>query len=194
MYLYGWIPSLAVHLKPTQHCLLIGYTPTENKKLKKEKETSRRVCVCVCVCVYLCHPELYPYHTDILCLHTKDQRIFSTSTKKYVFSLSFLERDRPLSLAFVFLLFNRDIRKGNILLSSFFSNTSASVMIKENWYSASMWGHRLGGQDWCSVEGVCPRGKEQPWLDGHPKVDSALLDFLNFPREARSLEICVWIS
>ena len=122
MYLYGWIPSLTVHLKPTQYCLLISYTPTENKKLKKDKETSRHVCVCVCVCVYLCHPELYPFHTDIFCLHIKDERIFSTSTKKYVFSLSFLERDRPLSLAFVFLLFNRDIRKGNILLSSFFSD------------------------------------------------------------------------
>ena len=78
--------------------------------------------MCVCVCVYLCHPELYLFHTDILCLHIKEERIFSTSTKKYVFSLSFLERDRPLSLAFVFLLFNRDIRKGNILLSSFLSD------------------------------------------------------------------------
>ena len=30
-----WLSPFTVHLKLSQHCLLIGYTPVQNKKLKK---------------------------------------------------------------------------------------------------------------------------------------------------------------
>ena len=30
-----WLSPFAIHLKLSQHCLLIGYTPIQNKKLKK---------------------------------------------------------------------------------------------------------------------------------------------------------------
>ena len=34
IHVYGWLRPFAVHLTQTQHCLLIGYTPIQNKKLK----------------------------------------------------------------------------------------------------------------------------------------------------------------
>ena len=30
-----WLSPFSIHLKLSQHCLLIGYTPIQNKKLKK---------------------------------------------------------------------------------------------------------------------------------------------------------------
>ena len=33
---YVWLSSFAVHLKSPQHCLLIGYTSIQDKKLKKK--------------------------------------------------------------------------------------------------------------------------------------------------------------
>ena len=35
MYTYGWVPSLFTW-KLSQHCLLIGYTPIQNKKFRKK--------------------------------------------------------------------------------------------------------------------------------------------------------------
>ena len=35
IHVYVWLSPFAVHLKLSQHCLLIGYTPVQNKKLKK---------------------------------------------------------------------------------------------------------------------------------------------------------------
>ena len=53
-----WLSPFAVHLKLSQHCLLIGYNVVQNKKvfLKKNpiipsKLISVPLCVCVCVCV-----------------------------------------------------------------------------------------------------------------------------------------------
>ena len=37
-HVYVWLSPFAVHLKPLQHCLLIGYTPIPNKKLKKKTQ------------------------------------------------------------------------------------------------------------------------------------------------------------
>ena len=36
IHVYGWLRPFAVHLTQTQHCLLIGYTPIQNKKLKQK--------------------------------------------------------------------------------------------------------------------------------------------------------------
>ena len=35
------VSLFAVHLKPLQHCLLISYTPVQNKKFKKQKQTKK---------------------------------------------------------------------------------------------------------------------------------------------------------
>ena len=32
-YVYVWLSPFAVHLKPSQHCLLIGYTPVQSKNI-----------------------------------------------------------------------------------------------------------------------------------------------------------------
>ena len=37
IHVYVWLSSFTVHLKPSQHCLSIGYTPMQNKKVKKKK-------------------------------------------------------------------------------------------------------------------------------------------------------------
>ena len=34
-HVYVWMSPFAAHLKLSQHCLLIGYTPIQNKKFKK---------------------------------------------------------------------------------------------------------------------------------------------------------------
>ena len=33
IYIYIWLSPFAVHVKLSQHCLLIGYAPVQNKKL-----------------------------------------------------------------------------------------------------------------------------------------------------------------
>ena len=35
IHVHVWLSSFAAHLKLSQYCLLIGYTPIQNKKLKK---------------------------------------------------------------------------------------------------------------------------------------------------------------
>ena len=35
IHVYVWVNPFAVHLKVSQHCLLIGYISIQNKKLKK---------------------------------------------------------------------------------------------------------------------------------------------------------------
>ena len=37
------LSPFAVHLKLSQHCLLIGYTPIQNKKFKKKKKPASSV-------------------------------------------------------------------------------------------------------------------------------------------------------
>ena len=37
-----WLSPFTVHLKPSQYCLLISYTPIQNKKLKRIALTSLR--------------------------------------------------------------------------------------------------------------------------------------------------------
>ena len=37
MHAYVWLSPSAVHLKLSQHCLLIGFTPVQNKKFKKRE-------------------------------------------------------------------------------------------------------------------------------------------------------------
>ena len=39
-----WLSLFAVHLKPSQHCLSIGYIPIQNKKLKKKEIGSKSPC------------------------------------------------------------------------------------------------------------------------------------------------------
>ena len=34
IHVYAWLSPFTVHLNLLQHCLLIGYTPVQNKKLK----------------------------------------------------------------------------------------------------------------------------------------------------------------
>ena len=36
IHVYVWLGPFSIHLKPSQHCLLIGYTATQNKKLKNK--------------------------------------------------------------------------------------------------------------------------------------------------------------
>ena len=36
VHVYVWLGSFAVHLKLSQHCMLVGYTPVQNKKFKKK--------------------------------------------------------------------------------------------------------------------------------------------------------------
>ena len=38
MHVYVWLNPSAVHLKVSQHCLLISHTSIQNKKLKKKKK------------------------------------------------------------------------------------------------------------------------------------------------------------
>ena len=38
VYAYVFLNPFPVHLKLSQHCLLIGYTPVQNKKLKKQRQ------------------------------------------------------------------------------------------------------------------------------------------------------------
>ena len=35
---YIWMQPVSIHLKPSQHCLLINYIPEQNKKLKCKKK------------------------------------------------------------------------------------------------------------------------------------------------------------
>ena len=37
VHIYVWLSPFAMHLNLSQHCLLISYTPMQNKKLKKKK-------------------------------------------------------------------------------------------------------------------------------------------------------------
>ena len=41
IHVYVWLSPFTVHLKPSQHCSLTGYTPIQNKKLKKKKKRSQ---------------------------------------------------------------------------------------------------------------------------------------------------------
>ena len=34
IHIYVWLNPFSIHLKLSQHCLLIGYIPVQNKKLK----------------------------------------------------------------------------------------------------------------------------------------------------------------
>ena len=43
MYVYLWQSSFAAHLKLSELCLLIGYTPMQNKKLKKKERKNKRM-------------------------------------------------------------------------------------------------------------------------------------------------------
>ena len=38
IHVYVWLSSFTVHLRLSQHCLSIGYTPMQNKKLKIKNE------------------------------------------------------------------------------------------------------------------------------------------------------------
>ena len=38
--IHVWLCSFSVHPKLSQHCLLIGYTPIQNKKFREEKNTA----------------------------------------------------------------------------------------------------------------------------------------------------------
>lgn len=40
IHVYVWLNPFAVHLKVSQHCLLIDYIPIQNKKLKKKIQLS----------------------------------------------------------------------------------------------------------------------------------------------------------
>ena len=42
IHVYVWLRPFAVHLKLSQHCLLINYTPVQN--FKKEKKKKNRKC------------------------------------------------------------------------------------------------------------------------------------------------------
>ena len=42
MHVYVWLSPFAVHLKLSQHCLFISYTPIQNKKLKKKNLRSKK--------------------------------------------------------------------------------------------------------------------------------------------------------
>ena len=60
--IYEWFSLFLVHLKLSQHCLLISYTPRQNKKFKEKLccyicQNCQRHCVtngCGCVSVKLC--------------------------------------------------------------------------------------------------------------------------------------------
>ena len=39
IHVYVWLRPFAVHLKLSQHCLLINYTPVQNFKEEKKKKT-----------------------------------------------------------------------------------------------------------------------------------------------------------
>ena len=43
IHVYVWLSSFAVHLKLSQDCLLIGYTPVQSKKLKREHFSPREM-------------------------------------------------------------------------------------------------------------------------------------------------------
>lgn len=64
--------------------------------------------------------EVCPSHRDILCLHSKDEGIILTSTKKYVSTLALPKSDKPPRLVFVLLsvFVLGDVSKGNMLLLS----------------------------------------------------------------------------
>ena len=40
IHVYVWLDSYAIYLKISQYCLLIGYIPIQNKKLKKKSPMS----------------------------------------------------------------------------------------------------------------------------------------------------------
>ena len=40
---YLWLSPFTVHLKLSQHCLLIGHTPVQNKKLKRKNKTRQKL-------------------------------------------------------------------------------------------------------------------------------------------------------
>ena len=41
VHIYTWLSPYPVHLKLSKHCLLIGYTPIENKMFKKKSHSPR---------------------------------------------------------------------------------------------------------------------------------------------------------
>ena len=45
IHIYVWLNPFTVHLKLSQHCLLISYTPIQNKKdfFKKKKKKKKRI-------------------------------------------------------------------------------------------------------------------------------------------------------
>ena len=54
IHVYIWKNPFTAHLKLSQHCLLIGYTTVQNKKVFKKKNPiipSKLISVPVCVCV-----------------------------------------------------------------------------------------------------------------------------------------------
>ena len=40
--IYVWLNPFTLHLKVSQHCLLTGYTPTQNKKLKIKSKSKTK--------------------------------------------------------------------------------------------------------------------------------------------------------
>ena len=40
VHIYVWLCSFSVHPKLSQHCLLISYTPIQNKKFREGKNTA----------------------------------------------------------------------------------------------------------------------------------------------------------
>ena len=41
IYVYGWLSAFTVHLKLSQHGLLITYTPIKSKKSKQKKKKKK---------------------------------------------------------------------------------------------------------------------------------------------------------
>ena len=60
IHLHVWICPFPVHLKPLQHCLLISYTPIQNKKLKNKK-TNKFIWLLSHLFLWICYiPVSYP--------------------------------------------------------------------------------------------------------------------------------------
>ena len=68
-----WLSPFSVHLKLSQHCLLIGYTPIENKKLKnkfKKLSTNSLFYICAVLSHSVVFDTLQPHRlqpTRLLC-------------------------------------------------------------------------------------------------------------------------------
>ena len=43
IHVYVWLRPFAVHLKLSQHCLLINYTPVQNFKKEKKKKNKQEM-------------------------------------------------------------------------------------------------------------------------------------------------------